>query len=96
MTYPEGRYELQGTAATGYYWVWVPRGTAVLAVPPPPRVHPWPAAAVVTVPPERVVVYPEGRYELHGSQHSGYYWVWIPTGAIPPPPPPLPHISQAP
>jgi hypothetical protein len=37
---------------------------------------------------ERVVTYPEGRYELRGegSATSPYYWVWIPAGAPPPPP----------
>jgi hypothetical protein len=41
---------------------------------------------------DRVVTYPEGRYELRGegSSISPYYWVWIPSGAasVPNPPPP--------
>jgi hypothetical protein len=30
VTYPEGRYQLigDGTAASPYYWVWVPTGAA--------------------------------------------------------------------
>jgi hypothetical protein len=37
---------------------------------------------------ERVVSYPEGRYELRGegTAIAPYYWVWIPTGATPPDP----------
>jgi hypothetical protein len=36
-TYPEGRYELQGTGTSGdpYYWVWIPNG--VQSVPAIPR-----------------------------------------------------------
>jgi hypothetical protein len=38
VTYPEGAYELYGggTAASPYYWVWVPRGTQARLLPPPP------------------------------------------------------------
>lgn len=37
--YPEGQYELRGdgTSASPYYWVWVPKGTTVTTVPPLPR-----------------------------------------------------------
>jgi len=45
---------------------------------------------------ERVVTYPEGRYELkgEGTVNSPYYWVWIPAGATPPNPPPPPRRVQ--
>jgi hypothetical protein len=47
-------------------------------------------------PTERVVRYPEGRYELYGdgTVASPYYWVWIPAGAAPPNPPPAPRRPQ--
>jgi hypothetical protein len=53
-----------------------------------------PATVVVTqAPAERVVTYPQGRYELRGdgTAQNPYFWVWIPTGATPPNPPPLPR-----
>jgi hypothetical protein len=42
---------------------------------------------------ERVVTYPEGRWQLHGdgTSASPHYWVWVPAGSSPPPPPPLPR-----
>ena len=51
-----------------------------------------PSTTVVVTQPEKVVNYPEGRYELRGAGTTGspYYWVWIPKGATPPNPPPLP------
>jgi hypothetical protein len=57
------------------------------------------APATVVISPsagERVVQYPEGRYELRGdgSARSPYYWVWIPAGATPPNPPPPPRRPQ--
>jgi hypothetical protein len=48
---------------------------------------------VAAVPSDRVVTYPDGRYELHGDGgRTPYYWVWIPSGNVttPPPPPPIP------
>jgi hypothetical protein len=48
---------------------------------------------VAAVPSDRVVTYPDGRYELHGDgARTPYYWVWIPSGNVttPPPPPPIP------
>jgi hypothetical protein len=58
-----------------------------------------PAAAPTTVivapaANERVVTYPEGRYELRGegTPQSPYVWLWIPTGSTPPNPPPLPRL----
>jgi hypothetical protein len=38
VTYPEGRYELRGdgTAASPYFWVWLPAGTQPGTIPPPP------------------------------------------------------------
>ncbi len=58
-----------------------------------------PSTAVVVTPAsvERVVTYPEGRYELRGegTANSPYYWVWIPAGATSVPnPPPLPRVPQ--
>jgi hypothetical protein len=48
---------------------------------------------VAALPSDRVVTYPDGRYELHGDgARTPYYWVWIPSGNVttPPPPPPIP------
>jgi len=57
-----------------------------------------PATTVVVAPTatERVVTYPEGRYELRGdgTASAPYYWVWIPAGASPPNPPPVPRRPQ--
>jgi hypothetical protein len=36
--YPGGRYQLYGDSANGYYWVWIPEGTAPPSPPPPPRI----------------------------------------------------------
>ena len=52
-----------------------------------------PATVIVTpssAAAQRVVTYPEGRYELRGdgSTTNPYVWVWIPSGAVPPSPPP--------
>jgi hypothetical protein len=54
-----------------------------------------PVVAAAPVPPDRVVTYPEGRYQLYGDgTRVPYYWVWVPSGATvapaPPAPPPLP------
>ena len=48
---------------------------------------------------DRIVTYPEGRYELRGdgTVNSPYYWVWIPSGTnvtTIPNPPPLPRVPQ--
>jgi hypothetical protein len=54
---------------------------------------PTPVAAAAPVPADRVVTYPEGRYQLYGDgTRVPYYWVWVPSGATvtPPPPPPVP------
>jgi hypothetical protein len=58
-----------------------------------------PSTTVVVTPSavDRVVTYPEGRYELRGdgTAVSPYYWVWIPAGATSVPnPPPLPRVPQ--
>jgi hypothetical protein len=57
-----------------------------------------PSTAVVVAPTaaERIVTYPEGRYELRGdgTSVSPFYWVWIPAGSTPPNPPPLPRRPQ--
>ena len=49
---------------------------------------------------DRIVTYPEGRYELRGdgTVNSPYYWVWMPTGtnvSTVPSPPPLPRVPQS-
>jgi hypothetical protein len=97
VTHPGGRYELrgEGTAKSPYYWAWVPTGPPAVATVPALPATP---TVVVTAPSQRVVAYPEGRYELagEGTQRSPYYWVWIPTGAAPPPPPPFPRRAQSP
>ncbi|HEU4367899.1 MAG TPA: hypothetical protein VFV05_06665 [Methylomirabilota bacterium] len=63
------------------------RERTVPAASPPTTVVVAPSAR------ERVVTYPEGRYELRGdgTASAPYYWVWIPAGAAPPNPPPLPR-----
>jgi hypothetical protein len=55
------------------------------AVSPPSAL---PAAAIASD--QRVVAYPQGRWLLYGSgsEASPYTWVWVPTGATPPPPAP--------
>ncbi len=66
------------------------------APPPPPPPAPTTTAVVVTPPSpvvtQRVITYPEGRYELRGDGRVvAYYWMWAPTGmtyAFAPPPPP--------
>jgi hypothetical protein len=48
---------------------------------------------VVATSGERVVTYPEGRYQLYGDGKSvPYYWVWIPSGTTPPVPPAPPRL----
>jgi hypothetical protein len=72
-------------------------------VNPPTTVVTAPAASppttVVVTPSadQRVVTYPEGRYQLYGTGTpvTPYYWVWIPAGATPPNPPPLPRAPQS-
>jgi hypothetical protein len=53
-----------------------------------------PTTVIVTPSAQRVVTYPEGRYELRGdgTTTNPYYWVWIPAGATPPNPPPPPRV----
>lgn len=74
-----------------YVPVYVPTATASIApsdVPPP-------------VEPAREVVYPTGRWELHGNGVTApYVWVWTPsrppveaTPSAEPPPPPSPPSS---
>ena len=38
VIYREGRYELYGDSASGYYWAWIPSGMTPPAPPPPWRV----------------------------------------------------------
>ena len=54
---------------------------------------PAPTPVVVATSGERVVTYPEGRYQLYGDGKSvPYYWVWIPSGTTPPVPPAPPRL----
>jgi hypothetical protein len=55
-----------------------------------------PSTVVVTTPQERVVTYPEGRWELRGggTAASPYYWIWIPQGTNPPMPPAPPAFPR--
>jgi hypothetical protein len=57
------------------------------------RVVTTPAPPVVAQSTERVVTYPEGRWQLYGdgTTASPHYWVWVPAGSTPPPPPPIPR-----
>jgi hypothetical protein len=55
------------------------------------------AVVVAPAPADRVVTYPEGRYELRGegTTSSPYFWVWVPAGVSSiPNPPPLPRVPQ--
>jgi hypothetical protein len=92
ISYPEGSYKLSGDATRGYYWLWIPAGSTAAAPPAPPTLPRvvQSEAPVLAARPERVISYPQGRYDLYGNASTGYYWVWIPTGARPPAPPPPP------
>jgi len=99
VTYPEGRFQLSGDSATGYYWVWVPTGSVAPMPPIPPRLsrRVEGSTVVMMAPTQREVVYPEGRYVLYGDATSGYYWVWVPNGVVLRyAPPPIGRLSQAP
>jgi hypothetical protein len=58
-----------------------------------PAASPPTTVVVAPTPIERVVTYPDGRYELRGdgTATDPYYWVWIPAGTTPPSPPPPPR-----
>jgi hypothetical protein len=60
------------------------------ARPTPPAAAPAALPTSVIAPDQRVVAYPHGRWQLYGdgSTAAPYTWVWIPTGATPPPPAP--------
>lgn len=103
VTYPEGRWQLYGagTTTSPFYWAWMPAGTAppvppALPSPFSPVMMSVPSTAVVAPPLQRVVTYPDGRWQLYGegSTTLPYYWVWVPNGmsaTVPPPMPPLPQ-----
>ena len=95
VMYPAGRYQLigDGTAASPYYWVWVPTGASAVPAPPIP-VPAVPAIVIVPTAPERVVAHQQGQYKLYGdgSTVNPYYWVWVPAGQNPPAPPRLPQL----
>ncbi len=66
-------------------------------VTPVPAASPPTTVVVTPSPGQRVVTYPEGRYELYGdgTATAPYYWVWIPSGVTTvPTPPPLPRMPQ--
>jgi hypothetical protein len=69
--------------------------TVVVPAPGPVVVAPAPGPVVVA-PNQRVVTYPDGRWELRGggTAMSPYYWVWIPAGTNPPSPPNPPPLSR--
>jgi hypothetical protein len=50
---------------------------------PPPAALP----AVAASPSQRALAYPHGQWILYGdgTTRSPYAWVWVPTGATPPP-----------
>jgi len=52
-------------------------------VPAPPQ-----AVRIVVTSADRVVTYPDERWQLHGdgTPESPYYWVWVPAGKMPPSP----------
>jgi len=56
----------------------------------PPTTAPAALPASVITSDQRVVAYPHGRWLLYGdgSTAAPYTWVWVPTGATPPPPAP--------
>jgi hypothetical protein len=56
----------------------------------PADTHPAALPVSTIASPQRVVAYPHGRWLLYGdgSAASPYTWVWVPTGATPPPPAP--------
>jgi hypothetical protein len=62
--------------------------TTAHVVPPAPEAAALPKSTIA--PDQRVVAYPHGRWLLYGdgSAASPYTWVWVPTGAAPPPPAP--------
>jgi hypothetical protein len=95
VTYPTGRYQLigDGSAASPYYWVWVPTGASAVPAPPIP-VPAVPATVIVPTAPERVVAHQQGQYKLYGdgSTVNPYYLVWVPAGQNPPAPPRLPQL----
>jgi hypothetical protein len=53
-------------------------------VPAPPQ-----TVRVVVTSADRVVTYPDERWQLHrdGTPESPYSWVWVPAGKMPPSPP---------
>jgi hypothetical protein len=62
--------------------------SAPASAPAPP-----PTVVVQQPPTDRVVTYPEGRWQLYGegTSASPHYWVWLPAGSNPPAPPPIPR-----
>jgi hypothetical protein len=53
-------------------------------VPAPPQ-----TIRLVVTSADRVVTYPDERWQLHGdgTRESPYYWMWVPAGKMPPSPP---------
>ena len=62
--------------------------TTARVASPTPEPAALPAATIA--PDQRVVAYPHGRWLLYGegTTASPYAWIWVPTGAAPPPPAP--------
>jgi hypothetical protein len=55
--------------------------TPVVVAPAPTTATPVVVAPAPTGSYPTIINYADGRYQLYGDAGSGYYWVWIPTGA---------------
>jgi hypothetical protein len=80
-----GHWEMRGagTPSSPYFWVWVPMGTTIMTMAPPPV----PQVVVASEP--TIVSATEGRWQLYGdgSRDRPYMWYWVPRGVNAPPPP---------
>jgi hypothetical protein len=91
VNYPDGTYKLYGDgSSTPYYWVWIPKGTAVPILPPsPPPVlsrgtvvtqpgvvvaQPGVVVTQPAVPTPPAVTMQTGRYQLYGDGVSTPYY----------------------
>jgi hypothetical protein len=58
---------------------------------PPAVIYQSPPTYVAPAPVQREVVYPHGKYVLHGDGVTqAWQWVWVPSVPASPPPPPKP------
>jgi hypothetical protein len=58
-----------------------PAPAPVVVAPAPTTATPVVVAPAPTGSYPTIINYADGRYQLYGDAGSGYYWVWIPTGA---------------